>query len=110
MLVVDAATRARLVEPFYLKMMRTNALEYGQELLPVLAEVGRGAAASEVVMLLTGSLLMPGPRGADRIADTAWSEFVGTIAPPCLNGTFRSAGGRGHRLLPWIRRQSVVNR
>jgi hypothetical protein len=48
---VDAAKWDRLVSPFYLKMMRTNAL-HSEELLPAIAEAAREASASDVAELL----------------------------------------------------------
>jgi hypothetical protein len=42
----------RFVAPFYLQMMRTNAVEHGPALLPALVATGRTATAREVVALL----------------------------------------------------------
>jgi hypothetical protein len=42
----------RFVGPFYLQMMRTNAVEHGPALLPALVAIGRTATAREVIALL----------------------------------------------------------
>ena len=44
----------RYVQPFYLKMMRTNAVEYGAALAPDIADVGRAAGPEDVIQLLRG--------------------------------------------------------
>lgn len=49
----DNERYARLIQPFYLHMMRNNALQYGSELLPAVAEAGREATVADVVSLLS---------------------------------------------------------
>lgn len=49
---MDQRTTDRLVTPFYLKLMRTNAAQYGEELEADLVAVGLAASAQEVVYLL----------------------------------------------------------
>lgn len=46
------SARNQLIEPFYLKMMRTNALEHGSGLLPAIAEQGAELDAVDVIELL----------------------------------------------------------
>jgi hypothetical protein len=48
----DADARARFVQPFYLKMMRLNAIRYGARLAAEVARAGRNASPSDVVALL----------------------------------------------------------
>ena len=43
---------ARLVAPFYLKMMRLNAIEYGEDLAPAIVRAGRDAGTDDIVALL----------------------------------------------------------
>jgi len=43
---------AQYVEPFYLQMMRTNAIEDGAVLAPAIAAVGKSARPDQVVRLL----------------------------------------------------------
>lgn len=42
----------KFVQPFYLKMMRLNSIEYGADLLPAIIEAGREATPTDVVALL----------------------------------------------------------
>ncbi len=42
----------RCVEPYYQKMMGTNAVRYGEELLPAIVEMSRSTTSDEVVALL----------------------------------------------------------
>jgi hypothetical protein len=44
--------RTDLVQPFYLKMMRSNALKNGAQLLPEIAEKGATLGAADVIALL----------------------------------------------------------
>ena len=46
---------ARYVQPFYLKMMRTNAVDCGLTLAFDIAAVGRTARPEDVITLLRGS-------------------------------------------------------
>ena len=56
MCAVDDPIRSRLVQPYYLKMMRTNAVwdgaEYPGDLMDDLAREGRTATSDEVIALL----------------------------------------------------------
>jgi hypothetical protein len=47
--------RIELATPFYLKMMRLNALEYGADLLPEIAKKGALLDAADVIELLRDS-------------------------------------------------------
>jgi len=49
---MDQRTVDRLVTPFYLKMMRTNAVSYGEELERELVAVGLDASTQDVISLL----------------------------------------------------------
>lgn len=51
-MLVTASREAQFVNPFYLRMMRTNAVDHGAELLPALVEASRSASAEDVVALL----------------------------------------------------------
>lgn len=48
----EAEARARFVQPFYLGMMRLNAVQHGARLAPDIAATGRTASAHDVVRLL----------------------------------------------------------
>ena len=48
----DADSRARFVQPFYLKMMRLNAIRYGPRLAADIVAAGRAASPSDVISLL----------------------------------------------------------
>jgi len=48
----DADARSRFVQPFYLNMMRLNAIQHGARLAADVAVAGRSASPSEVVGLL----------------------------------------------------------
>lgn len=51
---VPPALYDRFVQPFYLEMMRTNAVQHGQTLASRIARVGRVARTDEVITLLHG--------------------------------------------------------
>ena len=48
----EANSRAKFVQPFYLKMMRLNAIQYGIGLTAEIATVSRSASAWDIVYLL----------------------------------------------------------
>jgi len=48
----DADARARFVQPFYLKMMRLNAIRYGPRLAADIVAAGRATSPSDVISLL----------------------------------------------------------
>ncbi len=48
----DADARARFVQPFYLKMMRLNAIQYGPRLAADIVVAGRTASPADVISLL----------------------------------------------------------
>jgi len=50
-----SAPKERYVLPFYLAMMRTNAVDSGAELVPAILEICRSATAADVVRLLSGA-------------------------------------------------------
>lgn len=49
---MDGARLEQLVSPFYLKMMRLNAIEYGDELAAAMSKASRSVGAAEVIDLL----------------------------------------------------------
>src|SRR5260370_40073391 len=48
----DADARARFVQPFYLRMMRLNSIQYGPRLAADIVVAGRTASPADVISLL----------------------------------------------------------
>jgi hypothetical protein len=69
----QSALIARCVEPFYLDLMRTNAVEHGDTIVGAVAGVGRATEAEDVIRLL-------GYAWRERVMGAWLALFSGTSA------------------------------
>jgi hypothetical protein len=101
----DADARARFVQPFYLKMMRLNAIQYGPRLAADIVAAGRAASPSDVISLLQSNwrervmgawfaLLHPHPSVTDAVLQALSTSRGSLDAPPLAAAAVMLAGAR----------------
>jgi hypothetical protein len=101
----DPDARARFVQPFYLKMMRLNAIRYGPRLAADIVAAGRTASSSDVISLLRSNwrervmgawfALLRDDRSVTEAVLQALSTSHGSLdAPPLAAAAVILAGAR----------------
>ena len=101
----DADARARFVQPFYLKMMRLNAIRYGPRLAADVVAAGGTASPSDVISLLRSNwrervmgawfaLLQADPSVTEAVLQALSTSDGSLDAPPLAAAAVILAGAR----------------